>query len=112
MVVPFIIIMVFIFGTHQFTADPLRNKAAKTIFTLLSSNWDGLAAKHRINWVRNLSYLFRSLMNSLRRLIFNMGSWEIDAGARIRTGSTPVRAVTIIIMAIMAGDKGKPKGLR
>ena len=36
--IPFIVIVVFIFGTHQFTADPLRNEAAKTIFTLLSSN--------------------------------------------------------------------------
>ena len=36
--VPFIITVVFIFGTHQFTTDPLRNEAAKMIFTLLSSN--------------------------------------------------------------------------
>ena len=47
--VSFIITVVFIFGTHQSAAAPLRNKAAKTIFTLSSSNWDGLAAKHKIN---------------------------------------------------------------
>ena len=36
--VPFIITVVFIFGTHQSAADSLRNEAAKTIFALLSSN--------------------------------------------------------------------------
>ena len=36
--IPFVVIVVFIFGTHQSTADPLRNKAAQIIFALLSSN--------------------------------------------------------------------------
>ena len=36
--IPFIVTVIFIFGTHQSTADPLRNKAAKIIFTLSSSN--------------------------------------------------------------------------
>ena len=36
--IPFIVTMMFIFGTHQSTANPLRNKAAKTIFTLSSLN--------------------------------------------------------------------------
>ena len=72
-VVPFIITMVFIFGTHQSAVDPLKNEAVKTIFTLLFLNWDGLVAKYRINWVRNLLYLFWSPVNSLGRLIFNIG---------------------------------------
>ena len=71
--VPFIITVVFIFGTHQFAADPLRNEAAKIIFALSFSNWDRLVMKYRISWVRNLLYLFRSPVNSLGRLIFNMG---------------------------------------
>ena len=48
-VVPFIVTVVFIFGTHQFAAAPLRNEAVKIIFALLFSNWDGLVAKHRIS---------------------------------------------------------------
>ena len=72
-VVPFVVTVVFIFGTYQSAAVPLRNEAAKTIFALSSSNWDGLVAKYRISWVRNLLYLFRSPVNSLGRLIFNIG---------------------------------------
>ena len=106
----FIVTVVFIFGTHQFTTNPLKNKAVKTIFILLSLNWDRLAAKHRINWVRNLLYLFRLPVNFLRKLIFNIGLWEIDAGVRIKTGSAPVRAVTVVIVII--GDEGGPKGPR
>ena len=34
-IVPFIITMVFIFGTYQFAADPLRNEAAKNNFYLI-----------------------------------------------------------------------------
>ena len=106
--VPFIVTMVFIFGTYQSAADPLRNEAAKTIFTLLFSNWDGLVTKYRISWVRNLSYLFRSPVNFSGKLIFNMGSWETDA--RAGTGSAPAGAVTVAI--VTAGDEGGPEGPR
>ena len=109
-VVLFVITAVFIFGTHQSTADPLRNKAVKIIFALLFSNWDRLVMKYRINWVRNLLYLFRLLMNSLGRLIFNMGLWEVDARVGIGTGNALIRAVTVVI--VTAGDKGGPEGPR
>ena len=107
-IVPFIITVVFIFGTHQSAADPLRNEAIKTIFALSSSNWDGLVAKHKINWVRNLSYLFRLPVNSSGRLIFNIGLWEVDMG--VRTGSAPIGAITVVI--VTAGNKGGPEGPR
>ena len=52
-------------------------------------------------------YLFRSPVNSLRRLIFNMGLWETDVG--VRTGSAPIGAITVVIVVVTAGNKGRPK---
>ena len=57
-------------------------------------------------------YLFRSLVNFLRRLIFNMGLWEIEVKATARIGITLIGAVTIVVMIIMAGNKGRPENLR
>ena len=47
-------------------------------------------------------------MNSLKRLIFNIGLWETDAG--VGTGSALVRAITVVI--VTAGNKGGPEGPR
>ena len=49
-------------------------------------------------------------MNSSGKLIFNMGLWETDVGAG--TGSTPIGAVTVAVMAVTAGNEGKPEGPR
>ena len=75
-VVPFIVTVVFIFGTHQSTANPLRNEAAKTIFTLLLSDIvnkelpKGVLSKHlrlvwlveRSAWIKGTVLQYRAIM--------------------------------------------------